>query len=341
VAKPPGKSGRSGRLNPGGKKTVFVAGGLGFFGARIGQSLRQAGHQVLLGTRKTGNFPEGAGLAGVPVPMQWEDKTQLEDVLRGSDVVVHAAGPNAKACVADPVAAMEFCRAGTARLVEAARRAGVQRILYISTIHVYRAELSGDISEESPTENPHPYAQARLAGEREVAAGDGPENVILRFSNSFGPPVFPKADCWGLVIQDLCRQAVEQGRLTLRGPGGQQRDFIPMGESCRILGELVIRKLPPLGPRIYNVGSGFSLALASVAQQIQDLCQSCLGFRPVWNPQRRPVDDPPQPDLRYRTDRLAGLGLRVSPDIRAEIQDLLRFCQNHFGPATGAVGQET
>ena len=52
------------------------------------------------------------------------------------DVVVHAAGMNAKDCLADPVAA-HFNGVATARFAAAASKAGVEKFIYLSTIHVY------------------------------------------------------------------------------------------------------------------------------------------------------------------------------------------------------------
>ena len=116
---------------------------------------------------------------------------------------------NAQDCDADPVAAFQVNGVGSARLRLAANRAGVRRIIYFSTAHVYRSPLVGTITEDCRTLNLHPYAKSHLAGESALYSYPdltGPETLVLRMSNAFGAPLHPSANCWGLLANDLCNK---------------------------------------------------------------------------------------------------------------------------------------
>ncbi len=53
-------------------------------------------------------------------------------------------------------------------MVEAAVAKIVKRLIYLSTIHVYKNPMEGKIDETTPTTNLHPYAISKLAGEKVV-----------------------------------------------------------------------------------------------------------------------------------------------------------------------------
>lgn len=271
------------------------------------------------------------------VPIDWTRDADLENSCAGMDAVVHLAGINATECVRDPVAALEFNGLATARLLRAAAKQGVTRFLYLSSAHVYGAALRGLVDEHTCPQPLHPYATSHRAGEDAVrlAGEDTIEGVVVRLSNSFGAPVHPRVDCWSLVTNDLCRQAVSARREVLKSAGRQRRDFIPMTEACRALAHLLVLPSPRLGDGLFNVGGAWAPTIIEMAELIAERVAVKLGFRPQVVPGT--LDDRQGGvDLEYSVAKLAATGFEVRRDAAVEELDrLIAFCaQQHEGCAS-------
>lgn len=307
---------------------VFITGGFGFIGGRLGQYLQQAGHQVLLGSRIRRRRPAWLPQCRV-AQTPWNDASALSRICAGVDVVVHAAGMNARDCAADPAGALKSNGMATADFVKAAASQNVKRFLYLSTAHVYASPLAGVITEETSPRNPHPYATSHLAGEEAVLdAGQKKriESVVVRLSNAFGAPAHKDADCWMLLANDLCRQAVQTRKMVLQSSGIQERDFITLQDVCRALEYLAFREESGTSSDILNLGSGVSRSVSDVASLIQKRCQTLLGFSPEVSKHAPAVEEKTEA-LTFRIDKLRKTGFKISGDFNEEIDRLLMFCQ--------------
>lgn len=240
---------------------------------------------------------------------------------RGADIVVHLAGPNETVMDGDAaVRATEAAAAGVARAVGASDA----RVLYVSTVHVYGKALSPGavITEETTPEPLAAYGAGRLAAE--VALRDGLSEgqlTVLRLTNAAGAPVHPDVARWTLVVNDLCRQAVTQKRLVLQSAGGQWRDFVALGEVCRVIEAAIEGRVPP---GLYNVASGKPLTIRQIAGMVQDAAERAGLARP---PLEAP-DPPERPSPAYRLDttRLTATGVEICADITGAVDETLAFC---------------
>lgn len=310
---------------------ILITGGMGFVGGRLAAHLQQVGHQIVLGSRNTGSPPNWLFQAEM-VQINWKDDLALEQSCKGIDVVIQAAGMNAQDCAANPVAALEFNGLATARLVAAASCAGVQRFIYLSTAHVYASPLVGTITEETCPLNLHPYATSHLAGEHTVlnASERGQiQGIVLRLSNAFGAPMHQGVNCWMLLVNDLCRQAVETRKLVLRTSGLQQRDFVGMTEVCYVAERLASCNFATLRSSVFNVGAGVSQSVLEMARLIQRRSHQILGYEPVL---QRPGGgaNGSHERLTYWAVNLEEMGFNIGVDSTAEIDRLLMFCQSSF-----------
>jgi len=310
---------------------ILITGGFGFIGGRLAQHLHQGGHDVLLGSRSTIASANWLPQAEV-VQTDWCDGSALEQICKGVDVVIHAAGMNAGDCAADPVAAFECNGLFTARLVQAAASVKVKRFTYISTAHVYASPLVGIITEETCPRNLHPYATSHLAGENAVLSTHGRgeiEGIVIRLSNAFGAPVHKDVNCWMLLVNDLCRQVVERGKMVLQTNGLQHRDFIAMSEVCRIIGHISTCLFDFSENPIINIGSGTSMSILEMGQLIQQRCAVILHSKPTLD--RTKMGENEQYEmLEYRSNGLAKIGLSAISENGFEIDNLLRFCRKAF-----------
>jgi UDP-glucose 4-epimerase len=312
---------------------ILITGGFGFVGGRLAGHLAQAGHQIVLGSRKAIRSPAWLPHAEV-AQMNWDDAAALERSCNGVDVVIQAAGMNAQDSAADPVAALAFNGLATARLVAAASRVGVKSFVYLSTAHVYASPLVGTINEDTCPRNLHPYATSHLAGEHAVlSAGERGhiQGIVLRISNAFGAPMHKDVNCWMLLVNDLCRQAIQARKLVLSSSGQQQRDFIGMTEVCRVAARLVFGSGDDCETGIFNIGAGMAQPVLAMAQTIQQRCVKVLGFEPEMQREQDHKNDSFAP-LTYRPDRLGKIGIKLdgnnNPD---DIDHLLRYCNITFG----------
>lgn len=311
---------------------VLVTGGFGFLGGRIATYLAQRNCSIILGTRDSVDVPYWLLEADV-ITMNWDDASALGKCCRDVDVIIHAAGMNAKECEESPVDALVCNGDFTARLISAARSFGVSKFIFLSTAHVYARPLVGLLDENTPTKNLHPYSTSNLAGENAVLAAHKPgtmQSTVLRLSNAFGAPMHSEVNCWMLVINDLCRQAVQTHKLTLTGEAGQVRNFISIADVCHIVGSFVNGEKNDLHSGIFNIGSDRTWSVLSMAELIQERCENILGFRPEikcdYKNQR--VLHPP---LRYTSNRLSRLGFKaLDENINEEIDNLIRFCVKNF-----------
>lgn len=319
-------------------RRVLITGGSGLIGGRVAEFLARSGLNVRLGTRKkfSPDFisPIGAEL----VHTDWEDFDSLRAICRDVDVIINAMGMSAGDCQRDPVGALMVNGVYTASLLKAAISSGVKRFVHLSTAHVYGVPLEGTISEFLCPTNLHPYATSHRAGEDVVLWGDRQkdiESVVVRLSNAYGRPIDPKTSCWMLMVNDLCRQAVEEKCLTLHSDGLQHRDFIPLSNVCRFISHLssvesisLVKNNRAVAP-IFNLGSGHSMSVATMAEIIQSRCQSVLGY-PVLLRKMPFLNERKKASLQYISENLFSPIEVTMEDAVNEIDELLMFCWRNF-----------
>ncbi len=311
---------------------VLIIGGFGFVGGRIGEYLLKAGHQIILGSREAKTLPEGL-MQAKTVKVEWRSKSKIESICSNVDVIIHAAGMNAQDCAADPVAALNFNGLATEDLVKAAIRANVKKIIYISTAHVYGNPLIGRITEHTFPKNLHPYATSHLVGEKAVLEANLKGDImgiVLRLSNAFGAPMSKDVNCWMLLINDLCKQAVESGNLSLRSNGLQLRNFIGLTEVCRIVDFFTSNDLKRENLGVFNIGSEHSKRVLDMTELIQNQCLTVLGYKPGLSYE---ISDTKSQNFsfKYSTERIRSLGLNINRESYVdEISELLKFCELSF-----------
>ena len=94
------------------------------------------------------------------------------------------------------------------------------------------------------------------------------ERIVFRLTNGVGSPVTSDANCWMLVVNDLCKQAVITGKMVLKTSGDQHRDFIPISTVCEIVSNLIVMGGEKIGNGLYNIGSGKSTSVLKMAEKI-------------------------------------------------------------------------
>lgn len=316
------------------KKNVLITGAFGYLGGRIAKLLAGDPDVVVhLGTRDGRRRPPAWIGSGKVTAMDLDSRLSLDDACRGMDAVVHLAAVNEVECASDPQRALEVNGLGTLRLLEAAQTRGVERFVYLSTIHVYGSPLAGVITERTLPRPRHPYAIThRVAEDFVLASHDTGKltGIVLRLSNGFGAPASPEADRWTLVVNDLCRQAVTTERLVLKTPGLQRRDFITLHDVARAVSHMLGLPGERCADGLFNLGGEYTVSILEMANLIATRCEAILGVRPpIERPQ--PAASETVEDLEYRMEKIKGTGFTLTGDAEEEMDATLRFCVEYFG----------
>ena len=309
---------------------ILITGGFGYVGGRLGKHLASSpSNQIYLGSRSLRHPPTWLSQGGI-VQLDWDDQNSLMKACENMDAVVHAAGLNAQESFKQPEMAFQVNCKNTEKLVSAAIKNLVSKFVYISTSHVYSSPLTGIITEDSEISNPHPYATSHAAGEQAALVGHQMSEMqtsIVRLANSFGPPASPDVDCWKLVVNDLCRQAVVDRALVISGPSGTVRNFITMTDVSLALEHLLHEKGTYSEPTICNLGAETKtiLEIATIIKKNylidKEIDLSLLELSRNFTQNQY---------LDFRSQVLEKRGFRTSISFDQEIADLINFCELNF-----------
>lgn len=309
-------------------RRVLITGGFGYVGGRIAQALAALPDtHVVLGSRRAQEKPEWLPTASLVVT-PWDGPERLRQACSGVDTVIHLAAMNEIEAARDPVGALEANGVATARLLEAAKGSKVERFIYLSTAHVYGAPLVGRIDETTCPRPVHPYATSHRAAEDVVLAAHDTgalNGIVARLSNSFGAPTHPAVDRWTLLVNDLCRQAVTTGQLSLRSAGLQRRDFVTLTDVGRAIVHFVGLPREATGDGIFNLGGAWVPTVLEMAQLVAARSKAVLGF-PVEIKRPEPGPGEVSQPLDYRLDKLLRTGFRLVSNHEAEIDATLALC---------------
>ena len=173
---------------------VLVTGGAGYIGSVITAGLLAAGHTVTVYDDLSRGHRAAVAAAAQLVVADIRDTERLTEALTagGCEAIVHmAALAEVAESVAFPQRYHDVNVGGTRSVLEAARSAGVARLVFSSTAAVYGAPETLPIDEDSPLAPANPYGETKLAAERllfEAAAASGGRlaTVALRYFNAAG-----------------------------------------------------------------------------------------------------------------------------------------------------------
>ena len=304
---------------------LLVTGGAGFIGSHLTERLLQLGHEVrVLDNFSTGrreNLAFGRGHMGLEVcEGDLRDRTQVRRAVAGVDGIFHqAALVSVPRSIAEPSLSFEINAAGTLGLFEAARGAGVRRIVYASSAAVYGDGHTPPLREEMTPRPLSPYGLDKLYTEQLgalYASLHGLTPVALRYFNVFGPRQDPASPYSGVIsiFVDRLRRGEPP---TIYGDGEQTRDFV------YVLDVVEANLASMWGHRdefqAFNVGRGERLSLNGLIAILQDLMDVRL---PVgYAPARLGDIRDSQADISAIT---ASLGFKPQWDVKRGLASLVR-----------------
>lgn len=198
----------------------------------------------------------------------------LAAALDGVTDVVHCAGVTDEDFRSGAAEAWSRATSATATLADLLRRAGVRRLVYVSTAHVY-GRLSGPLSERASPDPRTDYALAHFASEQ-ILRRAGFAGAVLRPCAVFGmPPDLGRFRRWGLIPFAFPRMAVESGIIRLATPGRQHRNFV----AADTVAEQAARALASGDDfRIVNPSGSDAMTVRDFAQLVAERAREALAI---------------------------------------------------------------
>ena len=204
------------------------------------------------------------------------DRQLVTEAMQGIDVVFHQAAIRITQCAEEPALAMDVLVNGTFIVLDAARQAGVRKVVAASSASVY------GLADRFPTdEQHHPYNNRTLYGSakafnegllRSFNEMFGLEYVALRYFNVYGP----RMDIYGAYTEVFIRwmENIEAGRPPMIfGDGTQTMDFIFADDIARAN---ILAARAPVSDVVYNVASGSEFSLNECAEMLLNVMNSPL-----------------------------------------------------------------
>ena len=243
----------------------LVTGGAGFIGSHLVDALVAAGDQVVvlddLSTGKRANLAPVADRISF-IEGDVADKATVARAVAGCDRVFHqAAVASVPATIERPVATHHVNLGGTLMVLEAARAAGVKRVVFASSAAVY-GNTGAAACVETARPNPQsPYAVEKLAAEQYVRVWAdlyGMPTAALRYFNVFGPRQDPGSPYSGVI--SIFADRLRRGQVpTIFGDGEQTRDFVFVADVVRA--NLAAGALDAPAGVVCNIGRGEATTL--------------------------------------------------------------------------------
>lgn len=241
-------------------RRALVTGGAGFIGSHLTDHLLASQYEVTvidnLRTGERSQVPRGATFVEGDV----RDPAALEVVFdRVPDVVCHLAGQaSIRLAWADPAADLSVNVGGTLSILAACRAAGVQRLLYASSMTVYGNPEIIPTPESAAVLPVSHYGVTKYAAERYVhlagADEDRPMAVTsFRMFNVYGPRQRLDNPYQG-VLAIFLGNALRGEPITIHSDGEQSRDFVSVDDVCRAWVASI--ECPATHGRVFNIGSG-------------------------------------------------------------------------------------
>jgi UDP-glucose 4-epimerase len=246
---------------------VLITGGLGNLGSWLTDYLLQNTDWEIYVLSSKPNYYEFSRPYHL-LTVDITDKEALDNVLKpfAFDYVYHLASVNEIFVAGYDELAHRVNVLGTQNLIDVFGSKIPKKWVYLSTFYVYGAP-KGVIDEHTICAPLHSYGSTHLLAER-IFQSQIPEKnqAIMRLSNSYGCPKLPNNSKWFLVLNDLCKQAVEHKKIKLLSNGKPTRDFIWMGDACEILYQS-IRNEEIYG--VYNLNSEQVYSMYEIASFVQ------------------------------------------------------------------------
>ncbi|MET0593000.1 MAG: SDR family oxidoreductase [Polyangiaceae bacterium] len=258
------------------KPKFLVTGAAGFIGSNLVAALTARGDTVrAFDNLATGHWglvkrlvTDTSKVEAVTADIR--DTVAVARAMVGIDVVFHqAALGSVPRSIENPIESDEVNVHGTTVVLDAARKAGVRRVIFAASSAAYGDTVTLPKEEGMPTSPLSPYAVSKVTGEqyfRVFASLYGLETLSLRYFNVFGPNQLPDG-AYAAAIPRFIRAALTKEPITIYGDGEHTRDFCFIANvvNANLLAAATPKKL---AGEVINIACGRRISLNDLVKEI-------------------------------------------------------------------------
>ena len=258
------------------KPKYLVTGAAGFIGSNLVAALVARGDSVrAFDNLATGHWglvrrlvADASKVEAITADIR--DVVAMARAMEGVEFVFHqAALGSVPRSVENPAESDEVNVHGSVVVLDAARRAGVRRVIFAASSAAYGDTPTLPKREDMPTGPLSPYAVSKVAGEqyfRVFATLYGMETLSLRYFNVFGQNQLPEGP-YAAAIPRFVRAALAEEPITIFGDGEQTRDFCFIANvvNANLLAAATPRKLEG---QVINIAGGRRISLNDLVKEI-------------------------------------------------------------------------
>jgi UDP-glucose 4-epimerase len=257
---------------------VLITGGMGVIGAEASRKFVREGHRPVIYARHRDESLVRDILDKVDIELgNILDRARLDAVIKAHKIthIIHTAAYISALSAAHPAESVEINVMGMVNVLEAARAADVERVVYTSAKGVYgpfRGEYGAPsyklVTEDHPKEPVRIYDSAKLMGEHAGLywATLGLDVIVLRFATTYGPGKTARHGKMGVTSQIVENPA--NGLPFHLAQGGEEKDdFIYNKDSA--LGLYLATVTKDLKSRVFNIGTGVGITLQDFARVLR------------------------------------------------------------------------
>jgi nucleoside-diphosphate-sugar epimerase len=255
---------------------VLVSGTDGYLGCLLAADLLRDGHAVT--GVDTGFYREGwlyHGLDALPHTLSRDIRQLTVEDVRGHDAVVHMAElSNDPLASLDPRLTYQINHEGSVRLARLARQSGVERFVYMSSCSVYGA-ADGEVDESSPVNPLTPYAECKVAVERDVTAlaDDDFSPTFMRNATAYGASPRMRFD---IVLNNLAGLAWTTRRIAMVSDGTPWRPLVHALDISQAIRLALQAPRDAVHAEAFNVGNGRqNYRVREIAEIVADVFPDC------------------------------------------------------------------
>lgn len=246
--------------------TILVTGGAGFIGTNLVSRLSDNHHVKVVDDLSRGsmrNVPDDVEF----VEANCLDTENLARLMQGVQSVVHlAAYGSVVESVEDPITNFDMNVRGTVSVLEAARTAGVKKLVFASTGGAIMGNTPPPVNEESLPKPISPYGAGKLCGEaycHAYAMAYGIKTVCLRFANVYGPHSEHKKG----VITRYIKCVLESNPFVIYGDGHSTRDYLHVDDLCNGITLGLEADVDP--GQVFHLASGVETSLLDLVDHMR------------------------------------------------------------------------